>query len=153
MSGYNPAPSIAPGGWFNAHSDAWSNYKPEIPKSPGRKLIIPKCTADTLLEEDLPTKINTPEKGKLFGLIPVDVLNDIIIWLIRLENNNKFMTYVACIKIPRNPVLHMRTYKYWQHYLYSGNFLLYHTIEYKCAHRRYVNIPCGFGPEMHLVKH
>ena len=81
MSVWNPAPSIVPVGWDTAISDAWRNWKRGRPKATGCKLIITKRTSATLIEKDRHTKIHTPEKGKLFYLIPMNILNDIDIWI------------------------------------------------------------------------
>ena len=43
----------------------------------------------------------------------MDVLKDIYIWLIGIEHSNKFNAVVMRIKILRNPVLRIRTYKDW----------------------------------------
>ena len=56
MSVCRPTSSVAPGGWVTTTSDSWCYYKPEHPKAPGRKLIIPERAAITLLEEGRPTK-------------------------------------------------------------------------------------------------
>ena len=65
----------------------------------------------------------------------MDILNDIDIWLIGLEHNDKLKTVMRHIQSPHNPVLRKRNYKDREKYLYFGNFLLYHTITYKPSDR------------------
>ena len=61
--------------------------KPSRPPAPGRTLIITKRPAPMLVE-DLPIKKPKSEKGALFYLLPLDILNDIDTWIIDLEYND-----------------------------------------------------------------
>ena len=124
MSGWNPVPSTTPSGWGTACSDAWRNWKHERPKSLGHKLIIPKRTSATFLEDDDP-KSHKFEKGELFDLLPINILNYINDWIIGLEYNGKFNNAVAHIISPNNPLLRMRTGKNCITYILFGNNLLY----------------------------
>ena len=64
-----------------------------------------------------PTKRHKLEKGTLFDLLPMDIINDIDYWIIGLEHNDKLQTIVTRIKIPRNPVLRMCSHTHWMAYL------------------------------------
>ena len=47
----------------------------------------------------------------------MDIIDDIHIYLVRLEHNEKFKYVLTLIKSPCNPVLHMQEYKAWDCYL------------------------------------
>ena len=89
MSSWRPAPSVAPGGWGTAPSDACCNWKPGHPKikAPGRAIIFPKHTATTFLEEGCLLKIHDINKGMLFDLLPTNFLNVISIWHVGIEHS------------------------------------------------------------------
>ena len=115
MSVWNLTPSIAPGGWGNATSDIWRNWKPEYPKNKasGLAIISPKNSASKFLEEVRPTKKRALAKGKLLDLLSKDIINGIGIWLTILEYSKKIKAAMTQIKNPYNPVLHTCAYKDW----------------------------------------
>ena len=87
MSGYQPASSVTPSGWDKTSktpSAAWIKRKPAGTPVQGRTLIIPSRPAPKIVE-DLPIKIFKISTGKLFNLIPLDIINYIDTWIIVLE--------------------------------------------------------------------
>ena len=98
ISVWNPTPIIAPGGQVTASSNTFCNWKPVHPKASGRKLIILKQNDNNLIEEDIPTERHTLDKGALFDLFPMHIMNDVHGWIIELEHNDKFNIVMASIK-------------------------------------------------------
>ena len=89
MPVWNPAPSISPGGRVTEPSNAWRNRKPERSNSTGCKLIICKLYFCYVDRGGSSYKNTYTQKGVLFELIPMDILNDVDIWLTGLEHNEK----------------------------------------------------------------
>ena len=102
MSVQNPVSSTEPGGWGTVPTDAWRNWKPERPKAPGCKHIIPKHPTYILLEDDGPIKRPKLGNGTLFYLLPMDIINVVDDWIIGLEHNKTFNIIVAHIKMVKS---------------------------------------------------
>ena len=86
MSSCIAEPSVSPVGWVSAPSNAWYNWKPEHSniKSLVNAIIFPKHSLTTFMEEEFLAKIYAIDKGTLFSLLPMDILNIIYIWRVRL---------------------------------------------------------------------
>ena len=85
-------------GWGSAPSDACRNWKPKNTKvkAPGRANIFPKRTAATFPEEGCPKK-TCNEKGTLFNLSPMGIINVIEMWIVGLEKSIKIKAIVTQI--------------------------------------------------------
>ena len=59
----------------------------------------------------------------------MDILNDIDNLLIVFEYSNKIKDVMTLINSPRNPVLRIISYKYWENYLTFVKLFLYHTLK------------------------
>ena len=67
-----------------------------------------------LLEEYHPTKRHAIKNLELFDLIPMDILDDIYIWLVGIEHIVNIMAVIPQIN---SPFLCMATYHYWDRFL------------------------------------
>ena len=106
-----------------------------------------------LLEDDGLSKTPKLEKGMLFDLFPIDIINVINDWIIRLGHYGTFNIIVERIKYPYNILLHMHKHQHWVPYLYLRHYFIYQETKFHWADRYYVKNPCSFGPDTLMVEH
>ena len=78
-------------------------------------LLRPSASRCTLITKR-PTKILNPTNASLFGLIPLDILAAIYIWIAVIEYHNKFKHVLSRLESTSIPVLHKILTKYWTPY-------------------------------------
>ena len=154
MSGCQPDSSVTASDWsktIKTPIEAWPNCKPTYPRALSHTLIIPRRSATTLVEY-FPTKILKLDKGTLFDLLTLDILNEIDTWIIYLKYNYKHKKVVLIIKSPGNIILRMRAFQFWKHYQNLRHFFNYSTTKYDWAYRHYKKDRIRCIPNMHLLK-
>ena len=81
------------------------------------------------------------------------IINVIEMWIVGLEKSIKIKAIVTQINSQYNPVLRVATYQNWGNLMNIGNLILYHMIRYKRTDIHNIKSTCGWGPNMHFIKH
>ena len=96
MSGWSSASLDITGGWVTTYTE-WHNWYYNFPKNkaPVRAVIFLKRNAAPFLEEERTEKIRAIEKGTLFDLLPIYVINVFDDWIAGLEHSVKFNDFLT----------------------------------------------------------
>ena len=133
---WQPTGITPPHIWTNPiRVESWAH---ERPHAPGRRIIIIKSLKGNIMD-NRPSKRFNISKGGLFHTLPVEILSIIDDWVKIFEYNDKQISVINQIKIPKNSVLCKLTYTNLKPYHNFGPLSLYGTTRYEWAHRYYNN--------------
>ena len=98
-------------GWENVPGNIWPpNMNPVIHNMTAPGHIADLSTRKHILLTDMerPSKKLANSKAKLFDLLPEDIINVIVLWLVITEHNEKFTSVLERLTIPCNTFLHIK---------------------------------------------
>ena len=118
-------------------------------RAPGRTATLSKHKNTMFLDTACPEKKFALRKGSLSDLLPMDMIHNIFMWLVRLKHRKKLNAVLLQLNSPPNYVLCIDANQAWKSTLSFGNLNLSLSNQYEWANI----LTNGWGKKYQLIKH